>query len=82
MVEVAAKIAAALEMRAINIFPLQGSLYFWRKMGYKPKPYTTRVFYREIFVGRDLVVRASEYNGRCSIATDPRRLTKADRTVV
>ena len=65
LVQVAAKIAAAFEMREINVFPLQGSLDFWRKMGYERKPCTARVLYKDVVVGRDVVVRVNESQDLC-----------------
>ena len=48
LVGVAERIAAALEMREINIFPLSGSVDFWRKMRYIKKPQTPRVFCKHV----------------------------------
>ncbi len=48
LVRVAERIAAGMEMREINIFPLSGSVDFWRKMGYTMKPRTTRVLCKHV----------------------------------
>jgi GNAT superfamily N-acetyltransferase len=60
LVRLAESIAGATMMRDINVFPLQGSLSFWSKMGYTPKPYISRVLVKDVFVVRDL----AEYQER------------------
>jgi GNAT superfamily N-acetyltransferase len=54
LARVAERLAVALEMREINIFPLLGSVDFWRKMGYTKKPRTTRVLCKNVVVKREL----------------------------
>ena len=54
LVRAAERIAAAMEMREINIFPLSGAVDFWQKMGYRKKPRTTRVLCKNVVVEGEL----------------------------
>ena len=69
LVQVAAKIAAAFEMREINVFPLQGTLDFWRKMD-TVQNHARHVFCKDVFVGRDVVVRVNESQDLCRETRD------------
>ena len=64
LVHVAESIAGAMTMRDINVFPLQGSLSFWSKMGYTHKPTMTRVLCKDVFVARDLAAWKVEHQDR------------------
>ena len=61
LVHVAESIAGAMTMRDINVFPLQGSLSFWSKMGYTPKPTMTRVLCKDVFAERPLAAWEVEH---------------------
>ncbi len=67
---VAESIAGAMTMRDINVFPLQGSLSFWSKMGYTPKPYMTRVLCKDLFVARDLDAWKVEHHRHAGVVLD------------
>ena len=43
-----------LKLPQINIFPLLGSVDFWRKMGYTQETHTTRVLSKNVVVGHEL----------------------------
>ncbi len=64
LVQVAERIAGAMTMRDINVFPLQGSLSFWSKMGYTPRPCMARVLFKDVSMAPDLAAWEVEHQDR------------------
>ncbi len=76
LVQVAEVIAAATGMRVINIFPLSGSVDFWRKMGYTKRPRTTRVLCKNVVVERE----SREMNAQGAVDLPPELVTVSGRS--
>ena len=64
LVRMVESIAGAMTMRDINVFPLQGSLSFWSKMGYTPRPCMARVLFKDVSMAPDLAAWEVEHQDR------------------